>query len=79
MSPRKRIPKPMNLFIEKAMWDKKYSRMRLSEESWVPYQTIVKIENWETDNPNLKNITKIARVLDLSLDEITRDMYFDND
>ena len=65
--------------IAKARFDKSLSREKVAIQSWVQYSTYLKIEKWETDNPNLKNITKIARVLELSLDEITRDMYLNDE
>ncbi len=47
----------------------------LTKRAWISYVTYVKIERAESTNPYVRNLAKVARVLDISLDELISDMY----
>jgi len=48
------------------------SQDKLSKLAGVAYNTVVKIESGENPNPTVKTAQKIARVLDVSIDELLR-------
>lgn len=48
------------------------SQDKLSKRAEVAYNTVVKIESGENSNPTIKTLTKIAKVLNVSLDALTK-------
>lgn len=72
-----RIKKVLKLheMLRKRREELRYSVDEVSKKAGIPNITYNKIERAESKNPHLKNITKIARVLDLSLDDLVKGMY----
>ncbi len=58
--------------IKKLRQQKKISQDRLSKKADLALNTIVKIETGENPNPTLGTLQKIAKALDISLDELIR-------
>ena len=56
--------------IRKLRQQKKMSQDRLSKEADLALNTIVKIETGENPNPTLETLQKIAKALDVSIDEL---------
>jgi transcriptional regulator with XRE-family HTH domain len=73
--PKTRIP--LHTRLKKARQDKNMSVDALTKEADITYITYSKIETWKTENPTISNIVRVARVLDISIDELTQDMYLD--
>lgn len=48
------------------------SQDKLSKLAEVAYNTIVKIESGENPNPTIKTLQKIAKALDISVDELLK-------
>jgi transcriptional regulator with XRE-family HTH domain len=48
------------------------SQDKLSKLAGVAYNTIVKIESGENPNPTIKTLQKIAKVLDVSIDNLIK-------
>jgi transcriptional regulator with XRE-family HTH domain len=57
--------------IKKARNKKGVSQDRLSKMADVAYNTIIKIEGGKNDNPTLDTLKKIAKALNISIDELT--------
>lgn len=55
---------------------KKLSQEKLARLANVSYNTIVKIESGESKNPTIQTMAGIARALDISLDELTKELSF---
>lgn len=51
----------------------------VTKQAGIPFVTYVKIERWESDNPYFRNVVKVARILGISLDDLARDMYLDEE
>ena len=49
------------------------SQDKLSKLAGVAYNTIVKIESGENPNPTIETAQKIAKVLDVSLNKLTKE------
>jgi len=49
------------------------SQDKLSKLAGVAYNTVVKIESGENQNPTITTVQKIAKALDVSLDELTKE------
>ena len=58
--------------IRKLRQQKKMSQDRLSKEADLALNTIVKIETGENPNPTLETLQKIAKALDVSLDQLIK-------
>lgn len=58
--------------IKKARKKKGISQDKLSKLAEVAYNTIIKIESGTIQNPTIKTVQKIAKALDISLDELTK-------
>lgn len=58
--------------------EKNISVDALTKEAWVQYITYSKIEQWVSENPTLSNIVRVARVLWVSVDYLSQDMYLDD-
>lgn len=74
--PRKKIPLHERLKI--ARQEKNISIDTLTKEANITYVTYGKIEAWITDNPTIKNLARIARRLEVSIDELVQDMDWDD-
>lgn len=51
----------------------------LSKLADITYVTYWKIENGKSNNPTIKNLTRIARTLEVSIDELVQDMEWEED
>jgi len=49
------------------------SQDKLSKLAEVAYNTIVKIESGENPNPTIKTLQKIAKALDVSVDDLIKE------
>jgi len=58
--------------IRKLRQQKKMSQDRLSKKADLALNTIVKIETGENPNPTLETLQKIAKALDVSLDQLLK-------
>jgi transcriptional regulator with XRE-family HTH domain len=58
--------------IRKLRQQKKISQDRLSKKADLALNTIVKIETGENPNPTLETLQKIAKALDVSIDELLK-------
>ena len=58
--------------IKKIRKKKGISQDKLSKLAEVAYNTIIKIESGAIQSPTIKTVQKIAKALDISLDELTR-------
>ncbi len=61
--------------IKKLRQARGLSQDRLSKLADVSYNSIIKIENSRTSNPTILTIQKIARVLEVGIDELIREPY----
>ena len=57
--------------IRKIRKKKGISQDKLSKLAEVAYNTIIKIESGAIQNPTIETVQKIAKALDISLDELT--------
>lgn len=53
---------------------KRLSQDRLARLAGVSYNTIVKIESGESTHPTIQTAKGISRALNISLDELTKDL-----
>lgn len=74
--PKKRFTLSERLKMARA--EKNISVDALTKEAWVQYITYSKIEQWVSENPTLSNIVRVARVLWVSVDYLSQDMYLDD-
>lgn len=58
--------------IKKIRKKKGISQDKLSKLAEIAYNTIIKIESGAIQNPTIKTVQKIAKALDVSLDELTK-------
>jgi len=58
--------------IRRIRQQKKMSQDRLSKKADLALNTIVKIETGESPNPTLDTLQKIAKALDVSLDQLLK-------
>ena len=58
--------------IRKLRQQKKMSQDRLSKEADLALNTIVKIETGGNPNPTLETLQKIAKALEISIDELLK-------
>lgn len=58
--------------IKKIRKKKDISQDKLSKLAEVAYNTIIKIESGAIQNPTIATVQKIAKALDISLDELTK-------
>ena len=58
--------------LRKLRGSKGFSQERLARLSDVANNTIVKIEAGKNQNPTLETLKKIAKALDISIDELTK-------
>jgi len=58
--------------IRKLRQQRKISQDRLSKKADLALNTIVKIETGENPNPTLETLQKIAKALDVSLDQLLK-------
>lgn len=56
--------------IKKIRNKKGWSQERLAREADVSYQTLIKIEQNRVKNPKLQTLIKIAKALNVTLDEL---------
>ena len=53
--------------------EKGFSQDRLSKETDVAYNTIVKIESGENPNPTVDTLERIAKALDISIEKLFKE------
>ena len=58
--------------IKKIRKKRGISQDKLSKLAEVAYNTIIKIESGAIRSPTIKTVQKIAKALDISLDELTK-------
>ncbi len=58
--------------IKKIRKKKGISQDKLSKLAEVAYNTIIKIESGAIQNPTIETVQKIAKALDVSLDELAK-------
>ena len=58
--------------IKKIRKKKGISQDKLSKLAEVAYNTIIKIESGAIQNPTIETVQKIAKALNISLDELTK-------
>lgn len=58
--------------IKKIRKKKGISQDKLSKLAEIAYNTIIKIESGAIQNPTIETVQKIAKALDVSLDELTK-------
>ena len=58
--------------IKKIRKKRGISQDKLSKLAEVAYNTIIKIESGAIQNPTIENVQKIAKALNISLDELTK-------
>lgn len=58
--------------IKKIRRKKGISQDKLSKLAEIAYNTIIKIESGAIQNPTIETVQKIAKALDVSLDELTK-------
>jgi transcriptional regulator with XRE-family HTH domain len=61
--------------IKRLRIKKGLSQERLARLADISYNTIVKIENDASKNPTVKTIIKIAKALNVSVDELIKNSY----
>ncbi|MFH1543241.1 MAG: helix-turn-helix transcriptional regulator [Patescibacteria group bacterium] len=61
--------------IKKLRNDKDLTQEELARKANIPYATLMKIENGQVKNPTIKTIYKIAKALNISLDELIDEKY----
>jgi len=58
--------------IKKIRKKKGISQDKLSKLAEVAYNTLIKVESGAIQNPTIETVQKIAKALDTSLDELTK-------
>lgn len=58
--------------IKKIRNSKGWSQEKLAREADVSYQTLIKIEQNRVKNPKLQTLMRIAKALDVTLDELVK-------
>lgn len=56
--------------IKKIRIKKGFSQDKLSKIADITYPTIIKLESGANDNPTIKTLLKIAKALDVSIDNL---------
>ncbi|MCB9789981.1 helix-turn-helix transcriptional regulator [Candidatus Nomurabacteria bacterium] len=59
--------------IKRLRLEKDWSQEKLSREADIPFTTFTKIENGTTKNPSVETIAKIAKALNVTLDELIKE------
>lgn len=60
--------------IKKVRNDKGLTQEELAQKANISYITLVKIEQEKVENPTMKTLQKIAKALEISLDEIVKNV-----
>ncbi|MDP3004309.1 MAG: helix-turn-helix transcriptional regulator [Candidatus Azambacteria bacterium] len=63
---------PIGKTIRKYRQEKKMSQEALARAANLSLPTIVKIESGETSNPTIDTVKKIAKVFDVSIDDLMK-------
>ena len=56
--------------LKKLRKQKGWSQEKLAREAGISYQTLIKIEQGRIKNPKLETLIKLAKALNVSLDEL---------
>lgn len=63
------------MYREKKFWD----IYKTADKAWIPYITYIKIENDKSANPTISNVVKIARALRVSIDDLTKYSFWEEE
>lgn len=58
--------------LKKLRKQKGWSQEKLAREAGISYQTLIKIEQGRIKNPKLETLMKLAKSLDVSVDELIK-------
>ena len=56
--------------LSKIRKDKGWSQEKLSQEAGISYNTLIKIERNGIENPKIETVIKLAKALNVSIDEL---------
>ena len=56
--------------IKKVRIKMKLSQEELAKKAKITYSTLIKIESGSNDNPTIKTLQKIAKILNVKIDEL---------
>jgi transcriptional regulator with XRE-family HTH domain len=56
--------------LKKYRTEKGWSQEKLSREAGISYQTVIKIERGNIENPKIETILKLGKALKISLDKL---------
>ena len=59
--------------IKKFRKQQKLSQEQLSQKSGITYSTLIKLESGVNKNPTVKTLQQIAKVLDVTLDDLMKE------
>jgi len=60
--------------IQKVRLDKGLTQEELARKADIPYTTLAKIESGMVSNPRMKTLQKIAKALEISIDELVKNI-----
>ncbi len=60
--------------IQKVRNDKKLTQEELAKKADIPYTTLIKIEQGKVENPTIKTLQKVASALEVSVDDLIKDI-----
>lgn len=58
--------------IKKYRKQMEWSQEQVAREAGIPFTTFTKIENGTTKNPSIETLVKIAKALDVSVDDLVK-------
>ena len=58
--------------IKRYRSEKGWSQEQVAREAGIPFTTFTKIENGTTKNPSIETLVKIAKALNVSLDDLVK-------
>jgi transcriptional regulator with XRE-family HTH domain len=56
--------------LSKIRKEKGWSQEKLAQEAGISYNTVIKIERGGIKNPKIETVVKLAKALDVTLDEL---------
>lgn len=67
-----KVISPLAKNIKRLIKEKKFSKSFLVGKTELDYHTIAKIENGITPDPRINTVVKIAKVLEVSIDDLIK-------
>lgn len=61
--------------VKKFRGKKGFTQDRLARKADIPYTTLIKLESNVVKKPSVQTVTKIAKALDISIEELIRKIY----